>query len=71
MGSNKKETGIKQPELHEIIDRLEEYRKQLADNPKVSQTKFHHMQSALHWAKQIVRDCYGAELEKGAQAWVK
>lgn len=71
MAKKKKESGTKQPELQEIIDKIEEYRKQLADNPKISPTKFHHMQNALHWAKQIVRDCYGAEREKNALAWIK
>jgi hypothetical protein len=71
MAKKKKEAGGKQPELQEIIDKIEAYRKQLADNPKISSTRFSHMQTALHWAKQIVRDCYGAKMEVGAQAWVK
>lgn len=71
MPKKKIEVGTKQPELQEIINRLEEYRTQLNDNPKVSSTRFAHMQEALHWAKQIVRDCYGAEREKNAIAWIK
>lgn len=67
----KKEIGTKQPELQEIIDKIEEYRKQLAESKRVSSTRFSHMQEALHWAKQIVRDCYGAERENGAIAWIK
>jgi hypothetical protein len=71
MSESKKEKGTRQPELQEVIDKLEEYREQLADNPKVSATRFSHMQIALHGAKQIVRDCYGAEREKGAKAMIK
>ena len=71
MPKKKIEVGTKQPELQEIINRLEEYRIQLNDNPKVSATRFAHMQEALHWAKQIVRDCYGAEREKNAIALIK
>jgi hypothetical protein len=67
----KKEVGTKQPELQEIIDKLDAYRKQLSESPKIGSMKFQHMQSALHWAKQIVRDCYGAEREKNAIAWMK
>lgn len=66
-----KEVASEQPKLSDILDRIEEYRKQLHDSPKVSATKFGHMQTALHWAKQIVRDCYGVEREKNATAWVK
>jgi hypothetical protein len=65
------EKGSKQPELQEIIDKLEKYRQQLFDNPKISSTKFANMQTTIHWAKQIVRDCYGAEREKNAIAWIK
>lgn len=71
MSKKKKETGTKSPELQEIIDKLDVYRAQLADNPKISATRFSHMQLALHGAKQIVRDCYGAEREKGAKAMIK
>lgn len=71
MPKNKKEIRTKYPELQEIIDKIDKYREQLHNNPKVSATRFNHMQTALHWAKQIIRDCYGAEREKGAQAWVK
>lgn len=67
----KKEVGTKQPELQYIIDQLEEYRKQLHNDPKISPTRFSHYQTALHWAKQIVRDCYGAPRETGATAWIK
>lgn len=71
MPKKKIEVGTKQPELQEIIDKLDAYRLQLNDNQKVSATRFSHMQEALHWAKQIVRDCYGAEREKNAIAWIK
>lgn len=67
----KKEKGTKQPELEEVIDKLEEYRLQLFNDSVTSSTKFSHMQTALHWAKQAIRDCYGAKRESGAVAWVK
>lgn len=66
-----KEKGTKHPELQEVIDRLEQYKESLHVSSTVSSTKFDHMQSALHWAKQIVRDCYGAPREENATAWVK
>lgn len=67
----KKEKGTRQPELQEILNNLDAYRLQLFNDSTTSATKFKHMQSAIHSAKQIVRDCYGAKREKGALAWVK
>lgn len=71
MTTKKKEKATKQPELQDVLDRLDEYRESLHVSSTVSSTKFDHMQSALHSAKQIVRDCYGAPREKNANAWVK
>jgi uncharacterized coiled-coil protein SlyX len=68
---NKKEIGKTKPELQEIIDKLEQYKQQLYDSSEIGSMKFQHMQSALHWAKQIVRDCYGAPREKNSVAWIK
>lgn len=67
----KKEVGTKHPELHEIIESLDGYRQQLMDDPKCSSTRFNHMQTALHFAKQLIRIHYGAPTEKRAIAWVK
>jgi len=69
--AKKKEVGKRQPELQEIIDKLDIYRKQLSENKKIGSMKFQHMQAALHWAKQIIRDCYEAPREKNAVAWMK
>jgi len=66
----KKEKGTKKPELHEVIEAFESYRKQLFESSTVSATKFQHSQSALHNAKNIIRDLYGAP-RKGDTAWVK
>ena len=69
--AKKKEKGAKKPELQEVILVLDAYRQVLFDDKKISTTKFGHMQTALHWAKQLIRDCYGAPREKRATAWVK
>lgn len=69
--AKKKEIGKRKPELQEILNKLEDYREELFENPKVGSMKFSHMQTALHWAKQIVRKCYDATPEKNAKAWVK
>lgn len=66
----KKEKGTKTPELHEIIKALESYRELLFVSSTVSATKFNHSQSALHMAKNLIRDLYGAP-RKGDTAWVK
>lgn len=60
----------KQPTCKEIIDSIEKYRTQLFDADNVSATKFNHMQTALHWAKNIIRDHFGEE-RKGDVAWSK
>ena len=59
-----------QPTCKEILDSIESYRKQLYESSTVSSTKFAHMQNALHWAKNIVRDHFGEE-RKGDIGWVK
>lgn len=56
--------------MDEIIASIEAYREQLFNSPKISATKFSHMQTALHWAKNIVRDHYGVKRESDI-AWVK
>lgn len=60
----------KVPTLLEIIGSIEAYRTQLYNDPKVSSTRFHHMQTALHNAKNIVRDLYGVP-RRGDRAWIK
>lgn len=53
-----------------IIEALDKYRELLHKDPKVSATKFQHMQTALFGAKQLVRDLYGiARISE--MAWVK
>lgn len=69
--AKKKEKGTKKPELQQIIDRLELYKEELFENPKISKTRFAHMQNALHWTKQHIRTLYGAPLERNAKAWIK
>jgi len=66
----KKLRNKKQPSCEEIIDSIEKYRIQLYESKSVSATRFGHMQTALHWAKNIVRDHFGEE-RKGDTAWVK
>lgn len=61
----------KQPTCDEIIKALEDYREQLYVSKTIKSTEFTHMQTALHWAKQIVRDKFGVAREQGAVAWVK
>lgn len=43
----------------QLIERITRYQEQLADDPKVSETKFHHMQLALYGCKMIIRDEFG------------
>lgn len=68
--ARKKETGTKQPELHELIKALNRYKTKLYKSEDISPTKFMAMQSAIFGAKCIVRDLYGAP-RKGERAWIK
>lgn len=66
----KKETGTRQPELQEIIDALDKYKKALHANKEIGPLKFMYMQHALFGAKQVIRDLYGAP-RKSELAWIK
>lgn len=65
-----KEKGTRQPELQEIIDSLEAYREALYKDLYTSPTKYNHMEIALHNAKNIIRQLYGAKQKKDI-AWIK
>jgi hypothetical protein len=44
----------------QLIDAIDGYLGELADNPKISETKFHNMQVALYGAKCLVWDLFGS-----------
>jgi hypothetical protein len=67
---NKKEVATKQPDLNDLINDIEDYRKKLFESKSVSSTGFNHMQTALHGVKNIIRAHFGAPI-KGDIAWVK
>jgi hypothetical protein len=58
------------PTCDEITKALDQYRKQLFDAKTVKSTQFMHMQTALHYAKNIVRYLHG-EKGKSEIAWIK
>lgn len=45
----------------QLLDAIEKYQGELADNDKVSETKFKHMQAALYGCKMIVRHLFGSK----------
>lgn len=53
-----------------LIKLIDEYKEQLYNNKKLSETKFHAMQTALYGVKCIVRDLSGVPRIKET-AWVK
>lgn len=69
MATSKKATKPKD-DCEEIIKLIEKYRTFLYENKKLSPTKFMSMQTALHGAKNLVRDYFGKQ-RKGDVAWVK
>lgn len=60
----------KNPTAEELLQALEDYEQQLLKDPKISATKFHHMQTAIYGAKCLIRDAFGIERVKET-AWVK
>lgn len=48
----------------EILEHLDLYLGHLADDPKVSETKWHHMKTAIIGCKMIVRGTHGYKKQK-------
>lgn len=47
-----------------ILKELDEYKAQLAEDKRVSATRFNNMQIAIYGAKCIVRDAFGVPRQK-------
>jgi len=54
----------------QLIKAMDDLRKQLYDNPRVSATRFDHMQAALFYAKNEIRKLHGSPT-KSEMAWIK
>ncbi len=48
----------------QLIEMLDEYRKKLVDDPKVSVTKFQHMLTAIYGCKVIIRNAFGSPQQR-------
>lgn len=53
-----------------LINAIDKYKKQLYNNPKVSPTRFNHMQTALYGVKCLIWDLHGSP-RKSEMAQVK
>jgi hypothetical protein len=60
----------KQPTEKQLLKALDDYKKMLYDDPKVSATKFHHFQIAIYGCKLLINDAFGSP-RKGEDGWSK
>jgi len=55
---------IKQVTGEELLEAITEWQASLADMPKVSATKFSHMQMGIYGCKMIIRKAFGLKQER-------
>jgi hypothetical protein len=47
-----------------LINNIDAYKQELATNKKISQTKFHHMNTSIEGCKLLVKYCFEKDAQK-------